>query len=1012
MPFRASHLIILVLLAMLIPLLSGRADTATNASLWSLRPWQTEDGLPDNSVTGVAQTTDGYIWVATYGGLMRFNGATFSAVQAPGVFKKSIRAMLLGRRETFWLGMDSGAVICLESNKTRTFGSADGLPGERIASMAEDREGAIWVIYTTTLCRIKNGAVSRFSTEEGLPAGVSPWVTADARGEIWFSKSGQVGVVRDGKVQLKFSFTETAVRIYGANTSGLWICVGARLLKFVEGNEPTELTRLPGNVEAQALFEDRTGALWIGTAADGLFRFKNGVLEKVPTSHQSVNCINEDREGNIWVGTRGGGLDLLRPSAVELIGRDAGLPFESVASVCQDTQGIMWVVAQSGALVNYRNGKWEVISTNSGWTSDAATCVAADKKGGVWVGARNRTLNYFRDGVWKTWSRTNGLHNGSVHLIFVASNDDVWVVVGSPSRLQRMRDGKLAEPLPLPGDNRTIRAMTESAEGTLWIGTLEGQVLRVKDSALVVEEAISDPGNAPVRALESTADGALWIGYAGSGIGRLKAGKFSRITTAGGLADDFASQLLTDANGNLWVIGNRGAFMVQSNELAAVINGRAGKVRSLVFGHNEGLPNFQPNSSSFPNFCKAADGRLWFALLNGLLTVQPEDIRANPLPPPVVVERVRVDDQPAAVYDGDSSLQTENGKDLTDLRRKGATLHLPPGHRKLELEFAALSFASPENIEFRYQLENFDEKYIEAGRTERSAKYSHLPAGNYTFHVQACNNAGVWNDTGVALPIVVSPYFWQQWWFRLLVLVIFTASVVAVVRYVSFRRLRARVLHFEQQAAVEKERSRIARDMHDEVGAKLTRLSLLTEMAGVNPEMPASALGDVREISETARETIRSFEEVVWAVNPRNDTLADLVHYFCRYAEDYFESSPVRCVFDLPENIPSRVLPTEIRRQIFLAAKEALNNVLKHAKANRVCVSLTTDAGGFKISIEDDGCGFDRASPPKRAGGGNGLENMSERLRSVGGEFDCLSEAGRGTRICFVAPTQPLPPKS
>ena len=1010
MPFRASQFITWMLLLALLSPVSGRADPATNASAWSFRPWQTEDGLPDNSVTGVAQTSDGYIWVATYGGLMRFNGASFSAVQLPGVFKKPVRTMLLGQREIFWLGMDSGAVIRLDADPPRTFTPADGLPAERITSMTEDRDGAVWVIYSSTLCRIQNGAVSRFTVAEGLPAGINAWVTADAQGELWFSKGGQVGVFRDGKLQPKFSLNEITVRIHGAASAGLWICAGPRLLKYEESSEPKELARWTNNIEPQALFEDRRGALWIGTAADGLFRFKGGVLEKVPTSQQAVNCISEDREGNIWAGTRGGGLNLIRPSAANLIGRDAGLPFESVASVCQSTDGLMWVAAQNGTLAHLKNGRWVVVDSQAGWTN-AATCVAADKKGGVWVGARNRTLNFFRDGVWKTWSHADGLHNGSVHLIFTAANGDVWVVSGSPSRLQRLRAGKLTEPLPLPGENRTIRAMTEGADGTLWIGTLEGQVLRVKDASLIVETAAFNPGGAPIRALETTADGALLVGYAGAGIGWLKAGTFSRITEANGLADDFASQLLTDERGNLWVTGNRGAFQIQSNELAAVAGGRAEKLRSLVLGHNEGLPNFQPNAASFPNVCKAADGRLWFALLNGLLTVQPQNIRGNPLPPPVVLERVRVDDQPVALYDSTSPLRTENGKNISDLRPAGATLHLPPGHRKLEVDFAALSFASPENVQFRYQLENFDEKWTEAG-TQRSAKYPHLVSGSYRFRMRACNNAGVWNDTGAALDIEVAPYFWQEWWFRLLVLVGFTASVVAVVRYVSFRRLRARMLHLEQQAALEKERARIARDMHDEVGAKLTRLSLLTEMAGGNPDLPASAHGDVREISETARETIRSFEEAVWAVNPRNDTLADLVHYLCRYAEDYFEGSPVRCVIDLPAQIPAVVLPTEVRRQVFLAAKEALNNVLKHARAKQVCVQLSIGSGEFKLRIEDDGCGFDPAAPPRRTGGGNGLENMRERLRSVGGQFECYGEAGRGTRITFSAPINTAPPKA
>lgn len=1003
MPVRLDRLIAVVMLAAVFSSAARVAGTETDSSNWSYRSWQTDEGLPDNSVTGVAQTPDGFLWVATYGGLMRFNGANFAAVQLPSLNKKSLRTMLLDRQGRFWLGIDTGSVICVESNASHAYVNGDELPTDRIAAMAEDREGAIWVAYPSSLCRIQNGRVKVFTTADGWPAGINAWITSDARGELWFSKNGQVGVFRDGKFQTKLTFKETAIRILGAAKSGLWICAGPRLLKYDAGREPMACARLPDNAEPQVLFEDHSGTLWIGTMANGLFRFKDGALEKVPTSHLSVDCVSEDREGNIWAGTRGGGLNLIRLSAVDLIGRDAGLPYESVASVAKDTDGTVWAVGQSGVLTRRQNGKWETVDAGAGWIWGVATCVAADKKGGVWVGARDRTLHYYRDGIWRTWGRDENLHGGAVHLIFVARNDDVWVVTGSPSRLQLLHDGKLAEPLVLPDDNRTIRAMVEGTDGTLWVGTLEGQVLRIKDSTLVDEPLIKEPDGAPVRALETTPDGGLLIGYVGAGLGWFKDGKFARITTAAGLMDDFPSQFLLDGHGGLWIVGNRGLFQVQLADVAAVAAGRADRVRSVIFGRDEGLPNFQPNSANFPNVCRGGDGRLWFATRSGLLTVQPAGVHMNPLPPLVHLERVMVDDQPVGLYDSRSLLRTGHAAGALDLCQTNAILHLPPRQRKVEFDFAALSFSSPENVQFRYRLDNFDDQWMDAGR-EHSAKYPHLPPGDYQFRVVACNNSGIWNDTGAALKIVVAPFFWQTWWFRGFVLFIFTASVVAIVRYVSFRRLRARMLFLEQQAAVEKERTRIARDMHDEVGAKLTRLSFLSEMAGGNPEIPPAARGDVKEISDTARETIRSFEEIVWAVNPRNDTLADLVHYLCRYAEDYFEGSSVQCFFDLPPEIPAVVLPTEVRRQIFLAAKEALNNVLKHAKAGRVCVKLAADSEEFQIIIEDNGCGFDPASPPRRPGGGNGLENMRERLRGIGGRFECSRVPAGGTRIALISP--------
>jgi signal transduction histidine kinase/ligand-binding sensor domain-containing protein len=1004
MPARLTHCLIVATLWAVIFSGCWQAGAATDATPWSFRAWQTDEGLPDDSVTGVEQTPDGFLWVATYGGLLRFDGAKFEAISQPGLLRKSVRTFLLDGRGRFWLGMDSGSVICLESNVARTFTTADGLPGERVQAMASVPSGAVWIAFQSELCRIQAGRVTQFGTANGWPSGINASVASDVRGNVWYSKGGQVGQFHDGKLLQKLFFDESMIRLCGSTGDGLWICAGSRLMQYDGSHPPVELARLPASAKPQILFEDRSGTLWIGTMADGLFRFANGALEKIPTSHPSVYCLSEDREGNLWAGTSGGGLNLIRPAIVELIGRDTGLPFEAVASVCEDTCGWIWVASQSGALTRHHDDQWEMVGANAGWTNDAATCVAADKKAGVWVGARNRTLNYFNNGIWRTWRQQAGLHNGAVHLIFVARNDDVWVVTGSPSRLQRLHDGKLEAPLSLPAESRTIRAMAEDVKGTLWLGTLEGQVLRVNGSSLIVEPAATQPDGLPVRALETTPDGALWIGYAGGGVGRLKDGQYSRITTAEGLADDFAAQILADDHDRLWIVGNHGLFQVPLGDLTAVAEGRAGRLRSLFFGRNEGLPNFQPNTASFPNVCLDRNGRLWFASRSGLLTVRPEILHNNTLPPPVVLERVTVDDKTVALYDARSPLHTGNIAGVLDLSQPNAALRLPPRHRKVEFDFAALSFTSPENVQFRYRLDNFDDQWVDAGR-EHTAKYPHLPPGNYQFRVIACNNSGIWNETGAGLKIVVEPFFWQTWWFRGLTLLLFTAGVVAVVRYVSFRRLRARMALLEKQAAIEKERTRIARDMHDEVGAKLTRLSLLTEMAGGNPAMPETARGDVREIADTARETIRSFEEVVWAVNPRNDTLADLVHYLCRYAEDYFEGSSVRCEFDLPPEIPSVVLPTEVRQQVFMAAKEACNNVLKHSRASRVCVRFTTGADEFKISVEDDGCGFDLASPPKRTGGGNGLANMRERLRGIGGRLECLSQPGQGTRIILAAPT-------
>jgi signal transduction histidine kinase/ligand-binding sensor domain-containing protein len=974
---------------------------------WLYRAWLTDDGLPDNCVTGVAQTGDGYLWVGTRGGLLRFNGVDFTAMpvpDVPGVLNRVVRMMMLDRAGRMWLEMDRGPVVCMGPEGARAYGQKEGLPDLRVAAMAEDREGGVWIAFSNMLCRIKDGRCKIFKEAEGFArGGGNPSLARDARGEVWFTNGLRVGVCRDGALLEKWTLEKGPVRIAAAVSSGLWICAGNRILKQIEGREPEEHGCLPEKAEVRVMMDDPSGALWIGTAANGLFRLKDGVLESVPTSHQEVDCLTEDRMGNIWAGTNGGGLNQVRPRTVALIGRDEGLPSESVRSVCEDAGGGLWTICQNGMLARNRAGSWRVLTPDDGWLGESATCVEADRLGGVWIGTRNAGVHYLRDGEWQSWGRGRGLASNSVRSVLVARNGDVWVATDGPRRLQQIRDGK-PQTLAMPGEVRPIRAMAETADGTVWIGTSDGQVLRVSGRKLIREPADPESNPGSVRALHATPDGSLWIGYAGFGIGRLKDGKYARITANEGLMDDYVSQMITDDRGAMWIAGNHGLFQVRLSEMIDVAEGRAERVRSRVFGRGEGLAGLQPSFDGFPAVCQSRDGRLWFAMRTGLLMVRPDKVRGNPEPPPVVMERVSVDDQEVARYDDRFSLQNTTGGHLLDLSVPAPALKLDPGHRKVEFAFAALSFASPENIHFRYRLSGFDKKWVEAG-AKPSVAYPRLPAGAYEFRVIACNNAGVWNETGAAITFDVSPFFWQTWWLRGLALTIFTLGVIAIVRYVSFRRLRDHMLQLEQQATVHKERARIARDMHDEVGAKLTRLSLLSEMASGQPELPPDVRTDVKEISDTARETILAFEEIVWAVNPHNDTLGDLAHYLCRHAEEFFDGSSTQCVFDLPKVIPSEMLPTELRHQVFLAAKEALTNVMKHARASQARICLILHPGAFELVIHDDGCGFDPAAPNKRAGGGNGLNNMQERIRGIGGRFDCSSEPGHGTRVSFHVPT-------
>ncbi len=979
---------------------------------WLMRPWRTEEGLPDNNITGVAQTADGYLWVATLGGLMRFDGAhfeEFSTTHFPRVPNRNVRKMYLDRRAQLWLSLDRGALIRVGETAARVFDTADDFPSSRVTVVAEDDGDGVWFVAGNEVCRIRGEKVDRFGVEEGLPSGPTPWLATDGLRQLWFARGSQMGVFRGGRFETVLTLDSNPVRFVAARAGGLWICTATRVLKFTEGSEPQEIVRLPGRVTVRVMLEDRTGALWIGTGADGLLRLRDKTLERVTVSHPEVASLTEDREGNLWVGTTGGGLNRLRPRAVDVITTKAGLPFESVRSVCQDTEGWMWVALQNGSLARGRSNLWIDVTRAEGWSSGNATCVMPARDGGVWIGTHGQGLRRLQAGKLMEWGLREGLGSQNVRSLLATTNGDLWIGTEAPSHLQLFKNGEFHE-FKIPADVRSIRALVEGADGSIWAGTSDGYVLRVDGTNVVYEVGAQDKdeGRAfSVRCLQATEDGSLWIGYAGWGVARWHNGRYARVSVAQGLQDDYVSQILADGRGGLWLTGNRGLFQVRLEELVAVAEGRSGHLRSIAYGSGAGLQSVQPVFENSPTAWRGGDGQLWFSTRNGLLTVQPGKIRDNPVAPPVLLTEVKVDDHSVALTDSQSPLRAPGVSKLPDLRTPDIGLQLLPGHNKVEFAFTALSFSSPENVHFRYRLKGFDTKWIEPG-AQRNAIYPRLPAASYEFEVTACNDAGVWSEKGFHLPFVVQPFFWKTWWFQSGVLVAFMAAVIGLVRYFSFRRLRLKLLRLEQEEALHRERARIARDMHDEVGTKLSRLSLLSEMASHRPEMPESARVEAAEISETARDTIRSFEEIVWAVNPKNDSLPHLMNYLCRFAEDFFEGSATQCVFDLPDNIPAIELPTDARHHVFLAAKEAMNNALKHAGARQVRVRLTLARDGFEIGIEDDGRGFGDGSTKPRPGTGNGLDNMRERMKSVGGELVLETRPGTGTSVTFrIACPQP-----
>jgi signal transduction histidine kinase len=364
----------------------------------------------------------------------------------------------------------------------------------------------------------------------------------------------------------------------------------------------------------------------------------------------------------------------------------------------------------------------------------------------------------------------------------------------------------------------------------------------------------------------------------------------------------------------------------------------------------------------------------------------------------VRIDQVTANGQPIARYDPLATLQP-SPEGVTDLRNPKARLTIPPKHGKLEIDYAALSFTAPENVQFKYRLDNIDDDWVEAG-AQRSASYPQLAAGDYQFHVIACNNSGVWNDEGASLTITILPFFWQRWWFRAAIVLGFTLSLIAIVRYVSVRRLQKQLRLMEQQAAVERERMRIARDIHDDLGDRLTTVAVLSGLVLRNREsQPNGANGQhehLERISATARQATDALDEIVWAINPRNDVLPNLINYIGQFSVEFLRTAGVRCRLDLPDHPPDQPVPAEARHNLFLVVKETLNNVVRHSGATEVRLQIIAGEKSATVIIEDNGKGFAETTT---LSGADGLRNMRQRINEIGGQFIIEGRPGHGARI-------------
>jgi signal transduction histidine kinase len=538
----------------------------------------------------------------------------------------------------------------------------------------------------------------------------------------------------------------------------------------------------------------------------------------------------------------------------------------------------------------------------------------------------------------------------------------------------------------------------------MWVGTAGKGLYQFANGSFHHIEKREGLSSDVIRTLYLDAQGTLWIGTADEGLSRWQNGRIANFSTREGLPDNNISQILEDDAGRLWLGSSGGIACVNKRRLDELASGKIPAANPQLFGQEEGMLSEECTGGFCPAGLKTKSGLLWFSTFKGVVVVDPRLQPGTEAMPNTVLEEVLVDGVPDPMLHSSSPNPEQPGRP-DEAASSPQTLRITPGKHRVEFRYTGLSFDAPELMRFRYRLEGLDSDWVDAG-TRRTAFYSYLPPGDYRFRVAACNSDGVWAENESGLKLTVSRHFWQTWWFITLAGLGLLVSVGGAVRIVEKNKLQRRLKHLEQERALERERTRIAQDLHDEMGAKLCRISFLSEHA-LRDELPPEELQDqITSISNASREVLHSLDEIVWAVNPQNDTLEHVASYIGQYAQDYFQMTGIECELDIPTQLPSYPVSSQIRHHLFLATHEALTNILKHSGGAHAKISMISGNGSFEINIVDDGKGFNasaietKSEPPTVPG--DGLINMRRRLADIGGQCRIESTPGQGTKIRFV----------
>lgn len=973
--------------------------------------YSSEDGLPHNSARALVQTPDGYLWIGTQDGLVRFDGANFLVFDKDNTsaFKHNdITALIETHDSTLWIGTYNGLVSYREGKFTAHPTNA-GREHEIVRALASDREGNIWVgTMNAGVQKFIHGTYEFIGAAQGLKNSSVHAIAVDKKDRIWIGTDGGVDVYDRGRwsyYRTQNGLPDESIHNFCIGSdSTVWIATSKGIAGW-KNNVFRTYSKAQGlsDDNIRYIYEDRSHNLWLGTGNSGISQFTDGGFSTYKSSDglsgNLVVSVLEDMEGSIWVGTYKDGLNQFWKGKFKNLTEQDGVPPRTARAMITAHDGSVWIGTEGGGVLRY-NGKTFLPILENELGSDYIRSLFEDSHKSFWIGLREG-LAHYQNGTTRIYTMKDGLTQNFIRVIAEDHQGSIWVGTYNGG-VHKFENGRFINYYDKGMPAHLIRSILVDSEGALWIGSNEGLLYWQRGSVKIYTHKDGLPVD-PIFDMMEDSSHTLWMGSYGGGLVRMKDGKITRYTYAQGLSNDIVLKILEDDLGNLWLSSMQGISSVSKKMLEDFADGKIDRIQCSVYDASDGMI---VGECSGPAGCKTPDGKLWFPTPKGIVVVDPQHMQKNNLAPPVTIEKVVIDRIEYSAFE---------------------FANIPPGEGEVEFFYGAMSFIAPRKVHFQYRLEGYDKEWVTAG-SRRAAFYTNLAPGNYNFRIKARNSDGIWNEAGTNFSFELMPHFYQSYWFAFAVLIVLAGTIFLFYRYrVSRLLVREKELELRiserttQLKAANKELESFSYSVSHDLRSPLLSIdgfsnALLEDYSDRIDDQGKDFLQRVRAASQHMEQLIDDMLKLSRiSRSEMNRKTVDLSELAREIAADLKKSQPDRAVeFDI---MPGLVVQAD-RDLLWAVLMNLLENAWKFTEKKpetKIEVGKTFHNGQVAFYVRDNGVGFNMATANKLFGAfqrmhtqtefrgtGIGLATVRRIIHRHGGRVWAESEVDKGATFYFT----------